>query len=157
MHLGLRQASELVTCVPQENAQAQHPQLRHPEGVVPDSDAQALVAYLKLLAKVFREGSVPGEGSSTSPVIAWMHVLEEETGARPLWEVMFQLMCHPVPQVRVPLGFPVTSGNWLAALRMAFSCPEVQTARVCLELGSRLIQKNCFAQHPDLQCNLRCL
>lgn len=86
----------------QENAQAQHPQLRHPEGVVPDSDAQALVAYLKLLAKVFREGSVPGEGSSTSPVIAWMHVLEEETGARPLWEVMFQLMCHPVPQVSHP-------------------------------------------------------
>ena len=74
---------------------------------MPDSDAQALVAYLKLLAKVFREGSVLGEGSSTSPVIAWMHVLEEETGARPLWEVMFQLMCHPVPQVSIPQGCPV--------------------------------------------------
>ena len=77
----------------------QHPQPRHPEGVVPSSDAQALVAYLNLLAKVFREGSVPSEGSSTGPVVAWMHVLEDETGARPLWEVMFQLMCHPVPQV----------------------------------------------------------
>ena len=83
----------------QENAQAQHSQLRNPEGVVPDSDTQALVAYLALLAKVFREGNVPSEGSAGSPVIAWMHVLEEETGARPLWEVMFQLMCHPVPQV----------------------------------------------------------
>ena len=108
---------------PQENAQAQHPQLRHPEGVVPDSDARALVAYLKLLAKVFREGSVPGEGSSTSPVIAWMHVLEEETGARPLWEVMFQLMCHPVPQVSVPPGRPVLSVTYSGAHTMAALCP----------------------------------
>ncbi len=106
-YTGLSCVSEIVSCscVLQENAQAQHPQLRHPEGVVPDSDAQALVAYLKLLAKVFREGSVPGEGSTASPVIAWMHVLEEETGARPLWEVMFQLMCHPVPQVSTPACF----------------------------------------------------
>ncbi|CAK0757624.1 hypothetical protein CVIRNUC_002556 [Coccomyxa viridis] len=82
----------------QEVVQMQQSQPRHPEGVVPNSDAQALVAYLNLLAKVFREGNVPGEGSSTGPVVAWMHVLEDETGARPLWEVMFQLMCHPVPQ-----------------------------------------------------------
>ena len=32
-------------------------------------------------------------------VVSWMRTLEEESGIVPLWEVMFQLMCHPVPQV----------------------------------------------------------
>ena len=114
----------------QENAQAQHPQLRHPEGVVPDSDAQALVAYLKLLAKVFREGSVPGEGSTASPVIAWMHVLEEETGARPLWEVMFQLMCHPVPQVSTAQECDVLPRH-LGYMLLGWTCSVPASASSC--------------------------
>lgn len=109
---------------------AQQAQLRNPEGVVPDSDAQALVAYLGLLAKVFREGSAPSEGSSTSPVIAWMHVLEEETGARPLWEVMIQLMCHPVPQVRL-ISFALSA--LLASIKAALPNYQMHT----LKLSSR--------------------
>lgn len=121
-----------VVCLPQENAQAQHPQLRHPEGVVPDSDAQALVAYLKLLAKVFREGSAPSEGSTASPVIAWMHVLEEETGARPLWEVMFQLMCHPVPQVPTPQECSFLC-SYFECLILGWMCSlPAATSRCCL-------------------------
>ena len=32
-------------------------------------------------------------------VVSWLRALEEESSITPLWEVMFQLMCHPVPQV----------------------------------------------------------
>jgi hypothetical protein len=52
-----------------------------------------MAAYLRLFARVFEEGEA-------TEVVAWRHMLEEETGVGvPLWEVMFQLMAHPVPQV----------------------------------------------------------
>lgn len=61
-------------------------------GIVPEADAAGLVAYLRLFTRVMRDGA-PGA------VAAWLHALEEAAGVAPLWEVFFQLMCHPVPQV----------------------------------------------------------
>jgi hypothetical protein len=60
--------------------------------VMPESDEQGLSAYLRLFTRVFEEGD-------DSDIVAWMHVLEEEMGAVPLWEILFQLMCLQVPQV----------------------------------------------------------
>ncbi len=60
--------------------------------VMPDNDAAGLEAYLRLFTRVFQEG----DGADAA---AWMRALEEETGAVPLWEVLFQLMCLQVPQV----------------------------------------------------------
>ena len=45
-----------------------------------------------LLTQVMRD-------AADGQVISWMRTLEEESGIVPLWEVIFQLMCHPVPQV----------------------------------------------------------
>eukprot|EP00884_Botryococcus_braunii_P018275 jgi/Botrbrau1/5130/Bobra.0172s0002.1 len=60
--------------------------------LLPPEDVQAMCAYLRLFANIFSEG---GAGD----VVAWRHTLEEETGVgSPLWEVLFQLMAHPVPQ-----------------------------------------------------------
>ena len=48
----------------------------------------------KVWLQVFRDGAA-------SQVGAWMSELQSESSISPLWEVMFQLMCHPVPQVRI--------------------------------------------------------
>ena len=64
--------------------------------LVPDADVQGLAAYLRLFRRVFEQGAPTEVG-------AWMHALESEVGASPLWEVFFQLMCHPVPQVLLHL------------------------------------------------------
>ncbi|KAK9829639.1 hypothetical protein WJX72_007011 [[Myrmecia] bisecta] len=61
------------------------------EFMLPQSDAQGLAAYVRLFARVIQEGS-------EADVVAWVHTLEEDIQASPLWEVLFQLMCHPVPQ-----------------------------------------------------------
>ena len=52
-----------------------------------------MVAYLRLFARVMA-------GGAAGAVVGWVHALEEEVGVAPLWEVLFQLMCYPVPQVR---------------------------------------------------------
>jgi len=49
----------------------------------------------KVWLQVFRDGAA-------SQVGAWISELQSESSISPLWEVMFQLMCHPVPQVRIP-------------------------------------------------------
>ncbi|KAK9838304.1 hypothetical protein WJX81_003260 [Elliptochloris bilobata] len=59
--------------------------------IVPEADAAGMVAYLRLFARVMA-GGAPGA------VAGWVRALEEEVGVAPLWEVLFQLMCHPVPQ-----------------------------------------------------------
>ena len=69
------------------------------DALVPESDAAGLTAFLRLLARVFGEGGA-------DEAAAWMRLLEEEAGVAPLWEPLFQLMCHPVPQVRGAGFFP---------------------------------------------------
>lgn len=61
--------------------------------MVPEADAAGMVAYLRLFARVMA-GGVPGAAAG------WVHALEQEVGVAPLWEVLFQLMCYPVPQAR---------------------------------------------------------
>lgn len=41
-----------------------------------------------------------------SQVEGWVGTLEEQSQITPLWEVFFQLMCHPVPQVPHPALVP---------------------------------------------------
>lgn len=50
------------------------------------------IDFAWLLTQVMRD-------AADGQVVSWMRTLEEESGIVPLWEVMFQLMCHPVPQV----------------------------------------------------------
>jgi hypothetical protein len=38
-----------------------------------------------------------GEGGDAA--LGWTRQLEADTGIEPLWEVLFQLAAHPVPQV----------------------------------------------------------
>ena len=70
--------------------------------MVPESDARALAAYLHLLTRVLRNGP-------PQRVPAWVADWETQSLVTPLWELLFQLMCHPVPQARpetcVHLGF----------------------------------------------------
>ena len=40
---------------------------------------------------------VMGEGGDSA--LGWARQLEADTGIEPLWEVLFQLAAHPVPQV----------------------------------------------------------
>lgn len=47
------------------------------------------------LLQVFRD-------CAPSQVEGCMSTLEEQSQITPLWEVFFQLMCHPVPQVQHP-------------------------------------------------------
>jgi len=55
-------------------------------------DAAALVSYINLFKRVMSEGS-PDE------VASWLGILEDEAGGiSPLWEILFQAMCSPVPQ-----------------------------------------------------------
>ena len=46
------------------------------------------------LRQVFRD-------CDSSQVEGWVSTLEEQSQITPLWEVFFQLMCHPVPQVQL--------------------------------------------------------
>jgi len=55
-------------------------------------DAAALVSYINLFKRVMSEGS-PDE------VASWLRILEDEAGGvSPIWEILFQAMCSPVPQ-----------------------------------------------------------
>lgn len=55
-------------------------------------DAAALVSYINLFKRVMSEGS-PDE------VASWLRILEDEAGGiSPVWEIIFQAMCSPVPQ-----------------------------------------------------------
>ena len=80
-------------------------QQRGTELVVPEEDARGLAAYLELFAQIFREASL-------ADVEAWTSELEGLVNVRPLWELFFQLMCHPVPQVMLEpsSGVPSTLG-----------------------------------------------
>lgn len=62
-------------------------------GLVPEADAAGMVAYLRLFARVMA-GGAPAAAAS------WVAALEQEVGVAPLWDVLFQLMCYPVPQAR---------------------------------------------------------
>ena len=62
------------------------------ELIVPEEDALGLAAYLNLFARIFVEGSL-------ADVDQWTAELEALVNVRPLWEIFFTLMCHPVPQV----------------------------------------------------------
>jgi hypothetical protein len=49
-------------------------------------------------------------------VASWVAQLEDDAGVSPIWEVLFQLMCCPVPQVRharraVGMGCRVGDGS----------------------------------------------
>ncbi len=61
---------------------------------MPESDAQALTAFLQLLARVVGQGA-------REHVRMWLREVEEAVGVSPLWELFFQLLCHPVPSVCV--------------------------------------------------------
>jgi len=58
----------------------------------------------KVWLQVFRDGAA-------SQVGGWMSELQSESSISPLWEVMFQLMCHPVPQVRILCYVPPHRGS----------------------------------------------
>lgn len=62
------------------------------ELMVPDSDTRALAAYLRLLTRVVGRGNPQRVG-------AWLGQWEAGCGVAPLWELLLQLMCYPVPQV----------------------------------------------------------
>ena len=77
-------------------------QQRGTDLIVPEEDARGLAAYLELFAQIFREASL-------ADIEAWTSELEGLVNVRPLWEIFFQLMCHPVPQAssNPPLTCPV--------------------------------------------------
>ena len=54
--------------------------------------AALLTKHAICCMQVFRDGAASQIGS-------WISELQSESSITPLWEVMFQLMCHPVPQV----------------------------------------------------------
>ena len=64
--------------------------------MVPAGDAAALAAYVRLLGVVASSGSA---GQRAARLAAW----EQSAQVAPLWELLFQLMCCPVPQVRFPM------------------------------------------------------
>ncbi|KAK9788145.1 hypothetical protein WJX73_001060 [Symbiochloris irregularis] len=64
---------------------------RPQELMVPDSDTRALAAYLRLLTRVVGRGN-------PQRVVAWLGQWEVGCGVAPLWELLLQLMCYPVPQ-----------------------------------------------------------
>jgi len=68
-------------------------QPRSTELILPDKDASGLAAYLQLFTCVFSNASVSDMESRVAE-------LEASVQVHPLWDVFFQLMCHPVPQVR---------------------------------------------------------
>ncbi len=59
---------------------------------MPANDAAGMAAFLHLLAAVLRNAE---EGEAGERV----RQLEAKAGLAPLWELLFQLMCFPVPQV----------------------------------------------------------
>ena len=69
--------------------------------MVPASDAAALAAYVRLLAQVAAAGSMEQQAARLA---AW----EQSAQVAPLWELLFQLMCYPVPQVG-PRGMMATA------------------------------------------------
>ncbi|KAL4457392.1 hypothetical protein ABPG75_012257 [Micractinium tetrahymenae] len=66
-------------------------QQRMNDFVLPACDSKALCAYLGLFKRVMTEGRV-------EEVLMWLRQLEEDAGVAPVWEVLFQAMCCPVPQ-----------------------------------------------------------
>ncbi|KAL4441042.1 hypothetical protein ABPG77_010473 [Micractinium sp. CCAP 211/92] len=66
-------------------------QQRMNDFVLPACDSKALCAYLGLFKRVMAEGRV-------EEVLMWLRQLEEDAGVAPVWEVLFQAMCCPVPQ-----------------------------------------------------------
>ncbi|KAL0044481.1 hypothetical protein WJX82_009054 [Trebouxia sp. C0006] len=75
----------------QQGDEGQEGQQTHKDCLVPPEDVAGLSAFLALFSQVFRDGAA-------SQVGGWMSELQSESSIGPLWEVMFQLMCHPVPQ-----------------------------------------------------------
>ena len=67
-------------------------QQRSTELILPDKDASGLAAYLYLFTCVF--SNAPLNETET-----WLAELESSVQVQHLWELFFQLMCHPVPQV----------------------------------------------------------
>ena len=62
------------------------------ELVISDRDAAALQAYLGLLTAILRAAA---EGDFENCIAE----LEQMSQNKPLWSLLLQLMCHPVPQV----------------------------------------------------------
>ena len=64
------------------------------EEIVPANDAAGMAAFLRLLAAVLRSAEEGERGER-------IRFLEAKAGlgSSPMWELLFQLMCFPVPQV----------------------------------------------------------
>lgn len=60
---------------------------------MPEVDAVALAAFARLLARVVEQGA-------REHVAVWLREMEEVVGVNPLWELLLQLLCYPVPSVR---------------------------------------------------------
>ncbi|DBA92469.1 TPA: hypothetical protein ACH3X1_002702 [Trebouxia sp. C0004] len=88
MLMAMREYCSRYSQQPDENQEGQQP---HRDCLVPPEDVAGLSAFLALFSQVFRDGA-------PSQVGAWISELQSESSISPLWEVMFQLMCHPVPQ-----------------------------------------------------------
>ena len=59
--------------------------------VLPETDTKALVAFARLFETIMSQGNA-------DEVASWVRQLDEEAGISPSWEVLFQVMCCPVPQ-----------------------------------------------------------
>lgn len=66
-------------------------QQRSTDFVLPACDSAALCAYLDLFRRIMSE-------SAADEVATWLQQLEDDAGVSPVWEVLFQIMCCPVPQ-----------------------------------------------------------
>jgi len=55
-------------------------------------------SFIKVYTPPACRSKVMAEGGEAA--VGWARQLEQETGIAPLWEVLFQLAAHPVPQVR---------------------------------------------------------
>ncbi|KAL3148728.1 hypothetical protein ABBQ38_014140 [Trebouxia sp. C0009 RCD-2024] len=75
----------------QPDQEQEQPQQARQDCLAPPEDVAGLSAFLRLFSQVFRD-------CDASQVEGWMTTLEDQSQIRPLWEVFFQLMCHPVPQ-----------------------------------------------------------
>ena len=64
---------------------------RTSELILSANDTKALCAFSRLFETVMSEGNA-------DEVVSWSRQLDDEAGVAPSWEVLFQVMCCPVPQ-----------------------------------------------------------
>lgn len=132
---------------------------------MPEVDALALAAFARLLARVVEQGAREHVG-------VWLREMEEAVGVNPLWELLLQLLCYPVPSVcLVVWGFvlrdiAVCQGIPLCIQNMPLCIQEmplcIQKMPLCIKNAAfcqneyTVIQSTKYQYHPKCNCHVSC-